>query len=427
MILQRRHLITGAAAVLTYNALAAPSIVGRAKAAGPSGGGSSGGVSALKAKAQRLLAGAMLGALPVVMASPPTVAQNTASAITGTTYAYNDPAIRYLGTVTNDTTLGGQSIAGHVDYGTFRNGPIQQVEFMANSAVVEISAFSNPVETWRLFVDDQAVSLTPAAYGTGNYSITYISLTFATAATRRFRFETSNQGCFGGVKVPTNYNVWQSPPPGLRAMIVGDSYPNGNQGDGTYSPHTSLGRQAGFRLGVRDWWISTMAGEGYTANGNQSGKTLRARAITDIIAYAPDWVILPEGINTGGAAAAAVTTEVSTLYALLLAGLPNTIFTVIGPWRAPSLNPSQAYADAIKAGVAAQPEYAANGTGRIAYIDTFAEGWQQIAGKVGSVSGAGNSNIYVGPDGIHFIQAGHDYGGGRVAAAGVRHLTAFAA
>ena len=385
------------------------------------------GVSTLKAKAQRLLAGAMLGALPVAMASPPTIAQNTASAITGTTYLYNDPVIRYLGTVTNNTTLGNQSIAGHVDYGTYRNGPIQQVEFTSESPVVEINTLAVPNETWRLFVDDQAVSLTPAAFGSGNYGALVLSFTFSGSVTRRFRFETSNQGCFGGVKVPNNYNVWATPAPGLRAMIAGDSYTNGNQGDGTYSPHTSLGRQAGFRLGVRDWWISTMAGEGYLANGNQSGKTLRARLATDVIAYAPDWVLLCEGINTGGAAAAAVTTEVSTLYAQLLAGLPNTIFTVIGPWRAPALNPSQAYADGIKAGVVAQPEYAANGTGRIAYFDTFAENWQQIAGKVGTVSGAGNSNVYIGGDGIHPIQAGHDYLGGRVAVAGVRHLTALAA
>jgi hypothetical protein len=386
----------------------------------PFGGGSSSGSSPLSTKARDLLRLAQAGALPVAMASPPTVALNASSAVTGTTYAYNDPAIRFLGTVPNTTLLPGSGVAGHVDYNTYRSGPLQQIEFYCNAPNFEIMTL-NTGDTYRLFVDDQAVSLTPGTLGSTSYAALYMAVTFGSAAPRRIRFETSLFGSFTGVKVPANYDAWLTPPNPIRGMIVGDSYTYGAYGDGTYNFHSCFARQAGFRLGVRDWFISGMSGEGYLANGNQSAKTLRARSATDIIPYTPDWLIFCEGINTGGATGAATQAEVTTLYAQLLAALPNTIFTVIGPWRAPSLNPSQAIADGIKAGVAAQPEYKANLTGRIAYFDTFGENWQQIAGKVGATSGSGNSNVLIGADGAHPLQPGHDYLASRVANAVLRH------
>jgi lysophospholipase L1-like esterase len=351
------------------------------------------------------------------MASPPTVTLTASSAITGgTTYAYNDPNIRYLGTLSNTTLLPGNALAGHVDYNTYRSGPIQQVEFYCDAANLEILTL-NTGNKYRLFVNDQAVSLTPGTLGSTSYAGAYLTVTFSSAAPRRIRFETEGFGAFGGVKVPNNYGVWLTPANPIRGMIVGDSYSFGSNGDGTDNPHLGLGRQAGFLLGVRDWWVSAMPGEGYIQNGNQSGKALRARSATDIVPYAPDWLVFCEGINFGTGVAATAQAEVTTLYSGLMAALPNTVFTVIGPFRAPSQNPSTAYANGIKAGVQAVPGY---GT-RLQYFDTYADNWQQVAGKVGAVSGSGNSNLYIGADGVHPVPAGHDYLASRVANTVLHH------
>ena len=81
-----------------------------------------------------------------------------------------------------------------------------------------------------------------------------------------------------------------------------------------------------------------------------------------------------------------------------------------------------AVSTAIANAAAAQADAVASR--RLRYFDTRADGWQLGTGRTTSVSGTGNSNIYIGSDGVHPVQAGHDYLGMRAAHAVTEHLLA---
>ncbi|CDP50633.1 hypothetical protein [Devosia sp. DBB001] len=99
--------------------------------------------------------------------------------------------------------------------------------------------------------------------------------------------------------------------------------------------------------------------------------------------------------------------------------------TVIGPWRAPGTNPPLTIFDAVRLAATAQLDAVASK--RLFYVDTLAENWQQIAGRIGATGGIGNSNVYIGTDNIHPAQAGHDYLGRRVFDAVTTHARALVA
>lgn len=391
--------------------------------AGPSAPQS--GVLSIKAKAQRLLGYALAGGLPIAMASPPTVAINTTSTVTGgTTYGISHPAIQYLGTEPNFTRLGGQVLPGHENFNNnqLRVGNTMDVTFDTDATTFEIMALAT-ADLYRLFINGQAVSLTPAAMGDTSYSGRYLKVTGAAAGPKRIRYE-SNSAPFGGINVPANFSVWKSDIDTLRGMIVTDSY--GQQyGDGTFVALTAFAKQLGYRLGLADWFVTSDPGEGYLNPGGTSKITQANRIITDVIPYAPDYLMIWEGINDNAASAAAVQAAATANFAAILSALPNTILTVVGPQTAPGKITPQAISDAIKAAVVAQ---GANYTsGRILFVDAFAEGWQQNAGKTTAVSGVGNSNLYIGADGIHPPQPGHDYFTQRSANAAIRHFKLLAA
>lgn len=379
-------------------------------------------------KARRLLSLSQSGGLPsVVMGSPPTIALNGSSAITGTLVANTDPMFQYLCTVTYPGPAG-TATSGHVDHNAeaagYRTGGNMDVCFSTDAVAMEIPMYDTNGK-YRIYINEQAASLTLAQV-TNAFGLKYLSVTGMPAGPKDIRLEFDRYMNFGGVKVPNNYNVWRTGLQSPRGIIYGDSYIDGGYGDGTANTLLSLGRQVGYRLGIKDWFSSGASGGGYLTNGGQTGKTARGRAATDIYAYNPDYLMLTDGVNDGatGKAPAALQAEVTTFITEIMTTLPYTIVTATGPWRAPTLATSDAIKNAIKAGFAAHPEY---GT-RLQYFDPFDEGWMSSgAGRVGATSGIGNSNIYIGTDGGHLVQAGHDHMAKRIADAAVRHFTALAA
>lgn len=379
-------------------------------------------------KARRLAALAERGGLPVAMASPPTVAVNASSAITGSTATFTDGLFRYLGTVVSTTnSIANWASSGHVDHNAqlagYRSGGLMEICFSTDAVTMEILTFTTGGK-YRVFIDNRAVSLATATLA-ATFSQAFIKLTDMPAGPKDIRIEMDYACVFGGIKVPNDYSVWKTGIVSPRGLIYGDSYIDSAYGDGSTNAILGMARQVGYRLGIRDWFCSGASGEGYLATGNQSGKTARGRMATDIVAYAPDYVILSHGANDGaqGKAASAVEAEVRTFLGQLLAALPYAIVTVCGPWRAPVLETSAAIKNAIQAATEGQAEYG----GRLLFIDPFAEAWQSTgAGRVGATSGTGNSNIYIGADGGHPVQAGHDYLANRIAHAATRHIGALA-
>jgi lysophospholipase L1-like esterase len=380
-------------------------------------------------KARRFALLAQRGGVPVAMVSPPAVAVNASSAITGATVSFTDPLFQYLCTVIDTSySTANWASTGHVDHNAqlagYRTGGNMDVCFSTDATSLEMLTYATGGK-YRLFINDQAVSLATATLAS-TFGQVFLAVTGMPSGPKDIRLEMDFNCVFGGVKVPNNYSVWRTGAITPRGLIYGDSYVDGGYGDGTNNAMLGLARQVGYRLGIRDWFCSGASGEGYLVLGNQSGKTARGRAAADLVAYAPDYVLLTHGVNDAaqGKSPAAIQAEVTAFATDVMAALPNTIFTACGPWRAPILNTSAAIKDAIKSGFAAHPEYGA----RLLYVDPFVENWQSTgAGRVGATSGVGNSNIYIGADGGHPLQAGHDYLAKRLADAAIRHIGVLAA
>lgn len=385
-----------------------------------------GSASPIKMIARQILASADAAglALPTPMTTPPTMsmsAHNAATTISGGvavgamdagafTYLGSQPRLHnaystdfyYPGAVTRSATP------------TYRGGAMR-VRFGYGGRYLDIRLLgaSSLGKTYRVWVDGQPTALTPKTDLLGTSQNQRLIIDFGGYATRLVEIDIDQWAEFGGVTREKDYNVWAVAETAPRIMGVGDSYFDGTGAD---SFITGMFLQAAKRLGLPDAWNQGEGGLGFVDDGS-STYTARQKLATDVIPYAPNWIVCALGINDDDKSAPAVQAEAILYFNQLLSALPNTAVTVIGPWRAPLLNPPNAIFDAVKAAVQAQPEYG----GRIVYNDTLADSWQQIAGYAGAVSGTGNSNVYIGADGAHPTQAGHDYLSQRIAAAVVAH------
>lgn len=401
----------------------------------PSRGGSSQS-SPVKAKAQRLIALMNAAARATVMPTPPTTTLSAAGAATSISGGVlvppnNYDAFQYLGTtVAEDTNnrvypahvrvKSGNGVLGRE--GKYWTGKTYRVRFVCTASVFEFR-FVTVGLTFRIYVDGQAISATAVAPGS-DFSFRNYKVDFGTAASRSIDIEIGGGTVpwFGGIYIPANYTIYKPAPlDNFRLSVQGDSYlDNGAGYAASYLDNPGVTVMRG--LGVSDGWLVANGGLGYLQTGVdfEAGQFARQKLADDVIPYAPDWVLTSLGINDQGKTPATLQAEVTAYCQTLLTALPNTGATLIGPMRAPSLAPSQAVADAVKAGVAAHPEYRADLTGRIAYIDTYAENWQQATG--------GNNTVFIGADGIHpNSPAGMSYISARIVDAVRRHATALAA
>lgn len=397
------------------------------------------------ANAQRLLNRANNRAFPAAMAAPPTAAQSAGHATTiasGIHIEVTDQAFSYLGTdpiqkmgptynMIFPAQMRSTSAAANPAKGDYYFGNYYKVMFGCDADVVEILSYDSPGASFRIWVDGVPMTVGGVKPSTTAWAAWKYKLTFASAAPRIFVIELSRGMEFGGINVGPNYGVWKEGSEPFRTVFVGDSYADGSASDqvgyatsyvDSMGPET-LRRIVGFD---GDGWLCACGGLGYlkVPPSFPAGGIPRAKIPYDVTPYDPDWILVALGINDNDTVAV-LQAEVTAYYQDLLAQNPNAVVTVIGPFRAPTLNPGQARMDAIKAGVAAQA--AAVASKRIMYFDTFAETWQDIAGRVGAVSGAGNSNLYIGPDGTHPSQDGVNYLSRLCAGAAIRHAQAILA
>jgi lysophospholipase L1-like esterase len=238
-------------------------------------------------------------------------------------------------------------------------------------------------------------------------------------------------------------------------------------------------------MGWSDVWKSGVGGTGYLNAGTGGRTTFRGRVAADVIAYAPDVVIVAGGINDTSSSQAAVQAEAALLFAQIRAGLPSALLVVVSPfWRngvetftsallgvrdgvkAAAVEAGAVYLDVLELPIPAtvsttlaasaasgattvslvapvpirstitigQPHErrvvtALSGTGpysaTVAALASAHSSGEAVAtvgpslwtgtGKVGTTTGAGNSDLLVTSDGTHPTQAGHNLIGSVVA------------
>jgi lysophospholipase L1-like esterase len=397
------------------------------------------GASSSSSLIQRLKTAAALGGLPPVMASPPTVTAQAAETSTITTHddyrtivgaedEVSPGVLTDYFEYTFTPVLGGHSYPDYlyirnatVNYGATvgadLRGNYASFGFCTDAPTFEYIYKGLSGSAYRVLVNEydgkgfQLVSATPTAGRPNDGAMYYDKYAFGSRKPRHIVVLGLHR--VYGVRVDKASKVWKPKryPDRIKAVFLGDSYTEGtgvDYGDGAWSA------QAGYPLGW-EVWNSGVGGTGYLANLTNTALTFRGRLTSDVTALQPDVIVIAGGINDS-ASASAIQTEAAALYAQALSENPSAVIFVAGPWTAPASGTALTTDTALRAAARAQGPY---GT-RLFYVETISDpqgAWQSGTGRVGATAGDGNSDVYIGTDGVHPVQAGHTYLGNRFATA----------
>jgi lysophospholipase L1-like esterase len=166
--------------------------------------------------------------------------------------------------------------------------------------------------------------------------------------------------------------------------------------------------QLPFWLGTENFWTDAVPGSGYLRPGGTGGN-YRSRIATQIAAD-PDVVIVHGGgandLYLGFTTVPAIVAEAITYFTELRTALPNAKLVFVEGFAPPvgfgTFNDE--YID-----IRTQLQAALTAVG-VYYIDVATSAaWLDGNGYVGATTGTGNSDIYVGGDGIHLTERGAQY------------------
>jgi lysophospholipase L1-like esterase len=378
----------------------------------------------------------------LVLATPPTVsapasssdpinanATTAGSAITNSKVVpWTNQAIRYLGAHMAvagggypDTTMGKPDSVTHPTPGSH-----VRIAFGFDGSDFEIiskALAANPANQYRLFVDEMdGTGLRPATAEpqtfTGAAGTQYLhKVAFGSRKPRTIVWE-SRLMEFAGLRVgPFDRVSYPKLPVNVRAMGFGDSYAEGSNANG---PWRGLAAQVLDDLFGPDTWISGVGGTGYEYDATGGKVDYKTRLQHDLIAFAPDVVLICGGYNDVAAAVAASATgaAASTVYSAIRAAKPETIIIVVGPWLTTGtqiplhMQTRDAIIDACRASDV--DLYIDLTGGPIPYSGTAANYTNTGAitgnGSVATPASNGNADYYrTSSADIHPPQAGHDY------------------
>lgn len=280
------------------------------------------------------------------------------------------------------------------------------VEFMHSGSSLEIKSLGSTTK-FRILVNDRYISKAGHDYATtSNSSSSFAQIDFGSTAIRKIRFEFEQNGGFQGVNLPDNQStIWPvDSDDRIRAAIVGDSYIDSQvatlRGDG-------LAAQAAHLLGWDDPWFLGMPGTGFTIAGSYATYIDR---LPDLVASAPDVVLVWGSYNDRTTATASVQAAVTTYLTAVRNALPTVPILVTGcPAAATGPSAQVVGVDAaIGAGVAAANDPFAAFI-PVSPVQSTMPSWVFGTGRVGTTAGNGNSDIYTAADGVHPPDAGHAY------------------
>lgn len=196
------------------------------------------------------------------------------------------------------------------------------VAFYHQGQDVEIILGGTAGTYFMVKVDDEYTSLTPTAV-TSNSAENYYRLSFAARAHRRIEVIGYNLS-FAGVMTGPNDSITPAPVRGPRTVILGDSFVAGSGASGVATNNFVV--SFADEMGWDDVWASGVGGTGYLATNTGTAPTFRGRAARDVIAYAPEVVIVVGLQNDWGASTAAqLGAEAALLAAQLKSALPNAV------------------------------------------------------------------------------------------------------
>ena len=219
-----------------------------------------------------------------------------------------------------------------------------------------------------------------------------------------------------GLYVTALASAWRPEPiSGTRILVVGDSYvqpsvmgiPSGTVDrkiSGVYQQIAPL-------LGLRDIILDGQGGTGYLQPNTGAGlANYRDRTPALLTKYSPDVVIFHGGGANdlfGGLNSTNIANQMIATFTETRGSLPNAKLVFIEGFAPPAFTP--ATFNPAYSSLRATVQAALTGVG-VYYVDVATtEPWIYGTGNTNSPTGAGNSDIYIGSDGVHYNVSGAAY------------------
>ncbi len=297
------------------------------------------------------------------------------------------PALHYLGGAPGRADTGGRiAYLKPVNVHFQNESPPWAVAFTAKLRTFEVSTLATGSD-YRFIVDGRA---TPLRRLPGTWKPVRIRVRFRRPGARLVVFEMGRRTVFGGVTGRVSRSRVDFGP---RTIWLGDSYTDGTGATDSLAGYVQV---ASSLLGLGDSWASGLAGTGYLNAGGRGKVAFGSRLQSDVLAYRPHTVVVAGGINDGERRPDDVRAAAAELFRRI--GSSGARLVVIAPWQ---LNDPPTPGDVtLNAAIRAAAEEAGG-------LFVATTGWITDA----------NRRRYVGSDGVHPTQAGHEYLGRRVAAA----------
>jgi hypothetical protein len=296
---------------------------------------------------------------------------------------------------------------------TYASGQgIWSVEFGTDAAVFQVRMkYISSATMFRLSIDGRKVTdLMQSSGGSTAGSGHLITIDLGSSAPRRIRMDFATFP-FGGVYLPPAATMWRTPLQGGRLAVLGDSISDGSAQNTGAGAGTWFARAARL-LGATDAWEQGRGGTGYITPGSYA--TFGDRVQADVVAWAPDRLVIWGGYNDNGGNQTTIGTAAASLFSAVKTGLPACQVLVIGCW-APTGSPG---ASIVNTDTTLRT--AAAGAG-YPFVSPVTGSVYDATGTLLTTQGAwitaGNAASYVGGDAVHPTDAGHVYLARRIVAA----------
>lgn len=288
---------------------------------------------------------------------------------------------------------------------TYASGQgIWSLEFGTDAQIIQLRfKYISSATMYRLSIDGRKVTdLMQSSGGTTAGSGHMLTIDFGSATPRRIRFDFATMP-FGGIYLPPTATLWGAPLQGGRLMVLGDSISDGSAQNTGAGAGTWFQRAARL-LGSTDAWEQGRGGTGYITPGSYA--TFGDRLNADVIAWAPDRLVIWGGYNDNTGSQSAISTAASSLYSTVKTQLPNCQVYVIGCWS-PTATPATSIqnTDATLRTAAAAAGFP--------FISPVTGSCYDASGTLVTTHGpwitSGNAAGYIGADSVHPTDAGHVY------------------
>ncbi|BCK73992.1 hypothetical protein Srufu_079450 (plasmid) [Streptomyces libani subsp. rufus] len=296
---------------------------------------------------------------------------------------------------------------------TYSSGQgVWSVEFGTDAQTMQVRMkYISSATMFRLSIDGRKVTdLMQSSGGTTAGSGHLITIDLGSAAPRRVRLDFATFP-FGGVYLPPTATMWRVPLQGGRLMVLGDSISDGSAQNTGAGAGTWFHRAARL-LGSTDAWDQGRGGTGYITPGSYA--TFGDRVQADVVAWAPDRLVVWGGYNDNSGSQSAIGTAAASLFSAIKAGLPSCQVLVLGCWS-PTASPGASVQNTD-----ATIRTAATAAG-FPFVSPITGAVYDAAGTLLATQGAfitsGNAAAYVGGDAVHPTDAGHVYLSRRIVAA----------